>query len=69
MTNQFILLPSADGRLLFNTLNLNTQVNSSSELEGLGVDVLCFQQIKRDTFFIGLDRILISKEGSLYQHL
>lgn len=50
----------ADGKLIFNTMNLNTQASwyTDEKPEGRDLNVLCLQQLERDTFFVGIDRIL-----------
>ena len=57
----FVFCPfsSLDGRLVFNTLNLNSQASQFVDKpEGKELPVLCVQQLEKDTIFVGLDRIL-----------
>ena len=50
---------SPDGTLLFEALNLNSQASwYSDQPEGRPLNVLCLQQLEKDTIFIGMDRIL-----------
>lgn len=53
---------SAGGRLIFDTMNLNTQASwyTDDKPEGRDANVLCLQQLERDTFFIGIDRIFLT---------
>ena len=55
-------LSRADGNVVFDTMNLNTQANWYTDqpaIECKEVPVLCLQQLEKDTIFLGLERILI----------
>ena len=53
------LFSSADETILFETLNLNSQASwYSDKPEGRPLNVLCLQQLEKDTIFIGMERIL-----------
>ena len=57
-------LSRADGNVVFDTMNLNTQANlctDQSAVECKEVSVLCLQQLEKDTVFLGLERILVNK--------
>ena len=45
---------------MFNTMNLNTQASwyTDEKPEGRDISVLCLQQLEKNTFFVGFDRIL-----------
>lgn len=52
---------STDGQYIFDTLNLNTQASWNTEdkrEEGVEISILELQQVEKNTFFIGTDRIL-----------
>lgn len=53
------------GNLIFDTVNLNTQASwyTEEKPEGRDVNLLCLQQLEKDTFFIGVDRIFIQFLG------
>ena len=63
------LLFRNDGRLLFDTMNLNTQAcwYTADKPASRDLDVLCLQQLEKNTFFVGSDRILSCFKNPLYK--
>ena len=61
-------LHRADSTLYFETINLNTQANwYTDKPEGKDLPILSFQQLEKDTFFIGLEHkaVFVNRQGRL----
>lgn len=59
---------SPDGTVLFETLNLNSQASwYSDQPEGRPLNILCLQQLEKDTIFVGMERAakFVSRDGQL----
>ena len=51
-------LPRPNDSVIFDTLNLNSQASwFTDKPEGKPVNILCLQQLEKDTIFIGMERI------------